>query len=101
MADWNITPEQAENAKVIAAGGLGTLTLIYLRHPGSLLRAAFLFAIGLGTAVMLAGVTSELTGWPTIPCAYAVGLLGKTAADGILRAIEKFDFSSLMPWRKS
>lgn len=101
MQEWHITPEQAENAKVIAAGGMGTLTLIYLRHPGSLLRAAFLFAIGLGTAVLLARAASDITGIPTIPAAYGVGLLGKTAAEGLLKAIEKLDFSALMPWRKS
>jgi len=100
MADWGFSPQEAQQAKVIAAGGLGTLTLIYLRHPGSMIRAGFLFVIGLCTAYVLAGDVAEATGLPIVPVAYGVGLLGKAGAEGVLKAVERLDFARWLPWKR-
>ena len=96
MADegqiFGMSAEAAQTAKVMASGGFGAGILVYLRHPGSLLRAALLWAIGIGIAVIFAQPAAAWSGFGEIQVAALLGLLGKGAAIGLLNAIEKLDF---------
>ncbi len=104
MADegqiFGLSAEAAQTAKVMASGGFGAGVLVYMRHPGSLLRAAMLWAIGVGIAVIFSHPASEWSGFGEIQVAALLGLLGKAAAAGLLNAIEKADFSRLVPGGK-
>lgn len=96
MADegqiFGLSAEAAQTAKVMASGGFGAGILVYLRRPGSLLRAAMLWAIGVGIAVIFAHPAAKWSGFGEIQIAALLGLLGKGAATGLLNAIEKLDF---------
>lgn len=96
MADegqiFGLSAEAAQTAKVMASGGFGAGVLVYMRHPGSFVRAAMLWAIGVGIAVIFAIPASEWSGFGEIQVAALLGLLGKGAAAGLLNAIEKLDF---------
>lgn len=104
MADesqvFGISAEAAGAAKVAAAGGFGASILIYLRHPGTLLRAAMLIAIGVGLALIFATPLAKWTGLSEIPAAALLGLLGKGIAEGLLRWVDAFDFGKILPGRK-
>lgn len=104
MADesqvFGITAEAAGAAKVAAAGGFGASILIYLRHPGTLLRAAMLIAIGVGLALIFATPLAKWTGLSENPAAALLGLLGKGIAEGLLRWVDAFDFGKILPGRK-
>lgn len=97
MADeaqvFGIGAEAAQAAKVAAAGGFGAGVLVYLRHPGSMLRAGMLWAIGVGIASIFSAVLARWSGFGEVQCAAVLGLVGKAIATGILTAIEKLDFS--------
>lgn len=104
MADesqvFGISAEAAGAAKVAAAGGFGASILIYLRHPGTLLRAAMLIAIGVGLALIFATPLAKWTGLSENPAAALLGLLGKGIAEGLLRWVDAFDFGKILPGRK-
>lgn len=104
MADesqvFGITAEAAGAAKVAAAGGFGASILIYLRHPGTLLRAAMLIAIGVGLALIFATPLAKWTGLSENPAAALLGLLGKGIAEGLLRWVDNLDFGKFLPGRK-
>ena len=104
MADesqvFGITAEAAGAAKVAAAGGFGASILIYLRHPGTLLRAAMLIAIGVGLATIFADTAANWIGMGKVQAAALLGLMGKGVAAGLLNAIDKFDFGKILPGRK-
>lgn len=96
MADegqiFGLSAEAAQTAKVMASGGFGAGVLVYMRHPGTFLRAAMLWAIGVGIATIFSHPASEWIGVGQVQVAALLGLLGKGAATGLLNAIEKLDF---------
>jgi len=98
MAEF--TPEHAEAAKVLTAGGFGSLITVYLRHPGSLVRVAAVVAIGMGLAWVFADIAAAFLGWPLIPVAVGIGLLGKAIAESALRAAEKLELSAVFKFTK-
>jgi len=95
MADPFITPEQAQIAKVAAAGAFGGAVLVFLRHPGSVLRVMLMIGMGIGFATIFATDVSldlPLLGrveLKAVQVAALLGLLGKTVADAMVRAAEK------------
>lgn len=95
MADFS--PEAAEAAKVLTAGGFGALVTVYLRHPGSIVRAVCMVAIGMGLAVVFTDIVAGIFDLPVIPVAAIIGLIGKALAEAALRAAEKVDLSA---WAK-
>lgn len=105
MADPYFTQEQAEAAKVIAAGGFGAAVLIHLRHPGSAVKAASLFFIGCGNAAIFTETVVVMlpNAWHVseIPVAAALGLLGKSAASKALNGFENFDIFAWFAGRKT
>lgn len=101
MADPLITPEQAQIAKVAASGAFGGAVLVFLRHPGSVMRVVLMIGMGIGFATIFA--TDMTFAAPfvgevklkAVQVAALWGLLGKTAADAMVRAAEKkLDFSA-------
>jgi hypothetical protein len=98
---FGIGAEAAQVAKVAAAGGFGAWVLVYLRHPGSLLRAVFLVSIGVGIASIFADPLSDWIGLKEVQAAALLGLVGKGIAEGVLKAIEKVDFAQWVFGRKS
>lgn len=104
MADdsqiFGVSAEVAQVAKVAAAGGFGAAVLAYLRHPGTLFRLAVLISIGVGIATIFAEPFAHLSGLSDIQSGALLGLVGKAAADRVLRAIEKADFSLWLPGKK-
>lgn len=92
MAEF--TPEQAQIAGQALAGGFGSLVTVYLRHPGTLLRAGCMVAIGIGLAVVFTDIVAGFFGWPIIPVAVVIGLVGKALAESALKAAERFDLSA-------
>lgn len=104
MADegqfFGLSAEAAQTAKVMASGGFGAALYVYLRHPGSMLRAAFLWAIGVGVATIFTDPASSWSGFGQVPTAAVLGLLGKAVAAGLVNAIEKTDFGRFIPGGK-
>lgn len=102
MADPYITPEQVQAAKVAAGGLFGAAVLVFLRHPGNVLRVVLMLAMGVGFASIFAmpiDMHLPLVGkvhLTVVQVAALWGLLGKIAADALVSAAEKrLDFSAL------
>jgi len=97
---FGLSADAAQTAKVMASGGFGAAVFVYLRHPGSLIRALFLWGIGVGVAVIFTPEMSAWSGFHQVPVAALLGLLGKAAASGMVSAIEKTDFGRFIPGGK-
>ena len=97
---FSFGPESAQAAKVATAGGFGAAVLVYLRHPGSLVRAMVVIAIGVGMATIFSASLSAYLGMGEVQVAALLGLLGKGVAEGLLRWEDGFDFGKLLPGRK-
>jgi len=97
--DW-LGPEGTQTAKVMAGGGFGAAVLIYLRHPGTLCRGAGMIGIGLGCAALFGETLAGLTGLGEVQAGAVLGLVAKAVAEGLLRAVERFDFAALIPIKK-
>lgn len=102
MADPYIPPEQVEAAKVAASGLFGSMVLVFLRHPGNVLRVVLMLVMGVGFASIFAmplELSLPLIGGvklTAVQVAALWGLLGKIAADALVSAAEKrLDFSAL------
>lgn len=93
-------PEAAQAAKVATAGGFGAAVLVYLRHPGSLVRAMVVIAIGVGMATIFSASLAGYLGMGEVQVAALLGLVGKGVAEGLLRWVDGFDFGKLLPGRK-
>lgn len=101
MAEPTITPDQVAAAKVAVSGLFGAAVLVFLRHPGSLLRVVLMLAMGVGFASIFAMPLTITLPWIGTVTLKAVqvgalwGLLGKTAADALVSAAEKkLDFTA-------
>lgn len=84
----------AETAKAVAGSVMGAGFLIHLRHPGSLARASFLFTLGMMAGLILG---PPLDGWLNFGVAVTspfCALVSLPVASGLLRAMERFDFSA-------
>lgn len=92
MADWSLGPEGAEQAKVMANGGLGSLFAVYLRRPKTVLLGGFKFFLGVASAVTFTPDITAALGLREPAAAAIIGLTASAIAQGILLAIEKFDF---------
>ena len=99
MADWQFTPQDAETARIAASGGFGAMVRVYIRHPGTLLRAAFMIAIGIGIASIFSGILSEITGFGKVQIAALLGLTGHLLAEKLLSAAERIDLAQFLPWK--
>lgn len=84
----------AETAKAVAGSVMGAGFLIHLRHPGSLAKAAFLFMLGMMAGILLGPALDGFTGWGIAVCNPLCSLLSLPVASGLLRAMERFDFSA-------
>jgi hypothetical protein len=89
--EWTPTPEQETAAKMIASGALGSMMAIYLRHPGSALRALCMLVMGVGMASIFGDTAAEWTGLPIAPASFLVGLLGHKLAERALKAADRAD----------
>lgn len=97
MADWPFSPEEM---KAAAGGGFGSLVLIYLRHPGTLLRAVARVGIGAGCASVFTFTASDVLGWPVMPLSVVIGLTATALAEKVLKAADNADFSALTKRRE-
>lgn len=102
MAEPFLTPEEAKAAQVAASGLFGAAVLVFIRHPGSIVRVILMLAMGIGFASIFATemtVPLPILGRITLTAnqvAAIWGLLGKTAADALVSAAEKkLDFGAL------
>jgi len=93
VAEWSPTPGEVQTAKVMVSGAFGSMLFIYLRHPGTVLRAFLLVCFGMGMAVIFAEMVADILGINVVPVAAGIGLVGKTTAEAALRAVEKMDLS--------
>jgi hypothetical protein len=86
----------AEHAQMIAGGAVGAGLRLYLRPAGKLLRNVFTVGICIASAAVFG---PAIRPWFDIN-AEAVGgivaLVSLGVAEGILSAIEKFDFAGLL-----
>lgn len=81
---------------MIAAGGFGALVLIYLRHPGTILRAVAHVLIAMGMALTFTELVADMLGLQTTPVAVGIGLMGKAIAEAALKWAEKLDLSGVL-----
>jgi hypothetical protein len=98
---WTPGPEEAQAAELGLAGGFGAFIHAYLRHLGSLLKAAGGIVIGIGSAIVFAPhlvplvkltpVIGAHLAEPLIPTAVLVGLTSKALAEKALATIEGCD----------
>jgi hypothetical protein len=93
MADWSLGPDGAEQAKVIANGGFGSLFALYLRRPKTILLSGAKFALGIASAVVFTPDAVTMFGLREPAAAALIGLTSSAIAQGVLLAIEKFDFA--------
>ena len=93
MADWSFGSEGAEQARVMANGGFGSLFAVYLRRPKTVLLGSAKFLLGVGSAVVFTPEVAPALGWHTPATAALIGLTASAIAQGILLAVEKFDFA--------
>lgn len=100
MADPVLTPEEVQAAKIAASGLFGAMVLVFLRHPGNVVRVVLMLAMGVGFAsifAMPANIPVPLIGTvhlTAVQVGALWGLLGKIAADALVSAAEKrLDFS--------
>lgn len=87
----DFTPEQAHAAKVAISGAFGASVLVFLRHPGSLIKAFAMVAIGTGIASIFYGYVTSITGLGEIQSAALLGMGGLVAAGKVLEALEQID----------
>ena len=93
MADWSLGPEGAEQAKLMANGGFGSLFAVYLRRPKTVVLGTCKFILGVGSAVVFTPEVVAIFGWHAQAAAAIIGLTASAVAQGVLVAVEKFDFS--------
>jgi hypothetical protein len=91
-----ISPEEANAAKVAVSGGFGAAVHVYLRHPGSTARAVFMVLIGAGMASIFSGITEAWLGWSSSAAGFVVGLCGIRFADKALRMAEQLDLTAFI-----
>jgi hypothetical protein len=94
MAEWS--PESAQAAKEALAGGFGAMLQVYLRHPGSVVRVLIHVVIGIGLAWAFTGFVADLFGFPAIPVAVVIGLVGKALAESALKSAEKVEIKAVL-----
>ena len=97
---FGLGAEAAQAAKVATAGGFGAAVLAYLRHPGTLVRATMMVVMGMGMATIFSAPLSGYIGLGEVQVAALLGLLGKGAAEGLLRWVDGLDFGKWLPGRK-
>ena len=88
-----ITPEEAQ---LIAAGGLGGLSRIYIRRPKTVIEAGVALVISMAGPVFIAPGLAPYSPFPPALNGYLIGLLLLGVAAGLIRAVERFDFSSII-----
>ena len=84
-----------DQAQVMVGGAVGAGLRLYLRPAGSLLRACFTGALCIGSASVFGPTAAKWLAWASINQAGSgavVALVTLTVAEGVLRAVEKFDF---------
>ena len=101
MPVWGFGPEDAQAAQVAASGGFGAAVLVYLRHPGTLVRICLMLVMGVGFATVFAAPVN-IMGLPltAVQTAALWGLLGKVAAEGLVKGMERFDFFKFIGGKK-
>ncbi|WP_408591206.1 hypothetical protein [Novosphingobium sp.] len=97
---YQITPDDTETAKVMASGGFGAMVLVYLRHPGTLIRAVAMIAVGIGIASIFSATVASITGFGKVQVAAVLGMVGLVIARRIIEWIEGLDITALLPWKK-
>lgn len=86
----------AEHAQVIAGGAVGAGLRLYLRPAGSIARSVVTFALCVGSASAFGQNVQSLTGLNAGGAGGVVALVSLGVAEGILRAVERFDFAGLL-----
>lgn len=95
-----LTGQAAETAKTIGGAGVGAAALIYLQHPGTLIRAVLLYLISVGLSVVFTPLAVGWTGFGQVEVSASVALMGMGIARGILRAVDRIDFTNWLPGKK-
>ena len=104
MADagemFGLGQEGAAQVKTVIGGGLGAAFLVYLRHPGTLLKAGILFELGMGSGSIFGPIVHDLIAFNLAASGAMAALCSLPVASGILRALEKLDFAAMLPGKK-
>lgn len=95
----DIDPAVAANFKIAVAAGAGGLVRMFLRPARSIVQTGMLLA-----SCITCGFygTHPVLNWFALPADYAgavgalLGFLGLSLAEGVLRAIDGFDFRALL-----
>ena len=93
--EWTPSPEEAQAAKIAAAGGFGAMLLIYLRHPGHWFRALAQIVFGIGQAMIFAQLAADWSGLPVVPVSALIGLCGTKLAERLLKSAERAELPLL------
>ena len=90
----------AETAQLAAGGAAGASASVYLRHPGTTVKAVCQGAVSILLASAF-GTTAhhylETFGFNMSASGAVVGLTGLTIAGGLLRGLSKVDFTAFLP----
>lgn len=97
---FGLSGQAAEVAQAVAGAGVGAAALLYWSHPGTLIRAAFLYMISVALSVVFTPIAVHYTGIGIVEVSATVALVGMAIARGLLKAVERIDFSRFLPGKK-
>jgi hypothetical protein len=86
-----------ETAETIAGGALGVALLIFVRHPGSLVKVAVMVPLGIGAGVVFGPIIADLVNLKLTAASSLAALTSVPVANGIVRAVERIDFGAWLP----
>lgn len=86
----------AEQAQVIVGGAVGAGLRLYLRPAGSIMRAVITGVLCIASASVFGPTAQAWLPLNQAGCGAAVAFVTLTVAEGVLKAIERFDFGALL-----
>ena len=88
--------EGSQQAQLAVGGGLGSALRVYIKHPGTLVKSAAMLVLGIGSASIFGTTVQPLIGWNLPATGALIGLLGVGVAEGVVRAVDAFDYGKLL-----
>lgn len=88
----------AEQAQIIAGGAAGAAARVYLRNPGTIVKAATMAVVCVALAAAF-GTSAHhhlaAFGFNLPASGASVGLGGLTIVEGVIKGLEKIDFGGI------
>jgi hypothetical protein len=89
-----------ETAQTVTGGALGVALLIFVRHPGSIVKVIVMVPLGIGAGVVFGPIIAEMISLKLTAASALAALTSVPVANGIVRAVERIDFAAWFPGRK-